>query len=192
MRPIMSIALVLMLAGCGGGYNTWHDLPFSTGSNPNLPAGDSENMRRAMGETANVAPLTTEPGDVWPGPIQAPPTLQDLESQGSATPGQPMPPVGSSTPPMPSSVPIMPLPSQAPSASLPAPSSVTGLQSGQTPKAGQVVPTSKGLGVTTGGTANYQTMVTPGGGQSIVVPNGNGTSTIIRPDGTVETVPTPK
>ncbi len=29
-------------------------------------------------------------------------------------------------------------------------------------------------------------------GQSIVVPNGNGTSTIIHPDGTVETVPTPK
>jgi hypothetical protein len=31
-----------------------------------------------------------------------------------------------------------------------------------------------------------------GAGQSIVVPNGNGTSTIIHPDGTVETVPTPK
>ena len=31
-----------------------------------------------------------------------------------------------------------------------------------------------------------------GGGQSIVVPNGNGTSTIIHPNGTVETVPTPK
>jgi hypothetical protein len=28
--------------------------------------------------------------------------------------------------------------------------------------------------------------------QSIVVPNGNGTSTIIHPDGTTETVPTPK
>ena len=50
----------------------------------------------------------------------------------------------------------------------------------------------QGLGVTTGGTAKYQTIVTPGGGQSIVVPNGNGTSTVIHPDGTVETVPTPK
>ena len=34
--------------------------------------------------------------------------------------------------------------------------------------------------------------MTPGGGQSIVVPNGNGTSTIIHPNGTVETMPTPK
>jgi hypothetical protein len=129
---------------------------------------------------------------VWPGPIQPPPTLQDLETQ-SGQPTQPLPPVGSSTPPMPSSVPIMPsLPSQAPSASLPGQSSVTGFPSAQTPRPGQVVPTNQGLGVTTGGTSKYQTIVTPGGGQSIVVPNGNGTSTVIHPDGTVETVPTPK
>jgi hypothetical protein len=30
------------------------------------------------------------------------------------------------------------------------------------------------------------------GGSTLVVPNGNGTSTIIHPDGSVETVPTPK
>ncbi len=29
-------------------------------------------------------------------------------------------------------------------------------------------------------------------GQSITVPNGNGTSTVIHPDGTTETIPTPK
>jgi hypothetical protein len=32
----------------------------------------------------------------------------------------------------------------------------------------------------------------PASGQSIMVPNGNGTTTIIHPDGTIETVPTPK
>lgn len=192
MRPIALLALLLTLSGCGGSYNTWHDLPFTTGSNPNRPPGNSENMRRVMGETANVQPLTTEPGDVWPGPIQPPPTLQDLETQ-SGQPTQPLPPVGSSTPPMPSTVPIMPsLPSQAPSATLPGQSSVTGIPGTQTPQSGQVVPTNQGLGVTTGGTAKYQTIITPGGGQSIVVPNGNGTSTIIHPNGTVETVPTPK
>jgi hypothetical protein len=31
-----------------------------------------------------------------------------------------------------------------------------------------------------------------GAGQSIMVPNGNGTTTIIHPDGTIETIPTPK
>jgi hypothetical protein len=54
-----------------------------------------------------------------------------------------------------------------------------------------VVPTNQGLGVTTGGTTKYQTIVTPGGGQSIVVPNGNGTSTVIGPTGNVTTIPTP-
>lgn len=191
MRPIAFLALLLTLTGCGGGFNTWHDLPFSTGSNPNLPAGSSENLRRVMGETANVQPLTPEPGDVWPGPIKPPPTLQDLEGQGGQL-GQPTAPAGSSTPPMPSSVPLMPTPSQAPATQLPGQSSVTGAPSAQAPQPGQVVQTSRGPGVTTGGTDKYQTITTPGGGQSIVVPNGNGTSTIIRPDGTVETVPTPK
>ena len=33
---------------------------------------------------------------------------------------------------------------------------------------------------------------TPGTNADIVVPNGNGTSTIVHPDGTVQTVPTPR
>ena len=44
--------------------------------------------------------------------------------------------------------------------------------------------------VTSGGTSGYQTLTTPGGGTAIVVPNGNGTSTIIHSDGRIETVPT--
>lgn len=187
MRHIVFLGLLLTLAGCGGGLNTWHDLPFTTGSNPNLPPGNSENMRRAMGESSAVQPLRPEPGDVWPGPIKPPPTLQDLESQGFQ-PTSPLPPIGSSSPP-PSSPP--PQPAAAPSTTLPTQSSVTGVPR-PSPQTGQTIPTQKGIGVVTGGTANYQTIVTPGGGQAIVIPNGNGTSTIIHPDGTVETVPTPK
>jgi hypothetical protein len=52
------------------------------------------------------------------------------------------------------------------------------------------VQTPQGPGVTTGGTSGYQTLTTPGGGTAIVVPNGNGTSTIIHSDGRIETVPT--
>jgi hypothetical protein len=192
MRRVVFLGLLLTLAGCGGGYNTWHDLPFTTGSNPNQPAGDSENMRRAMGEPANVQPLMPEPGDVWPGPIKPPPTLQDLESQ-SGEPEQPLPPVGSSTPPSVTPPSYPPLPSAAPTTTLPAQSTRTGQPTAMTPPPnGQVYQTNKGPAVSTGGTSNYQTITTPGGGQSIVVPNGNGTSTIIHPDGTVETVPTPK
>lgn len=187
MRPYALLALSLMLSGCG--YNTWYNAPFTTGSDPNQPVGTSENMRRVMGEAANTTPLTPEPGDVWPGPIKPPPTLQDLENQSGQQPVQPLPPIGSSSPPS-SPLPMPGVPSSAPSTSLPAASAVTGVTTG--PRPGQVVQTSKGQGVTTGGTSNYQTITTPGGGQAIVVPNGNGTSTIIHPDGTVETVPTPK
>jgi ABC-type hemin transport system ATPase subunit len=35
-------------------------------------------------------------------------------------------------------------------------------------------------------------MTMPGGGSAIVVPNGNGTSTVIKSDGSIETIPTPK
>ncbi len=191
MRRIVFFGLLLTLAGCGGGFSTWHDLPFTTGSNPNLPPGDSENMRRAMGEPATVEPLTPEAGDVWPGPIKPPPTLQDLESQ-SGQAAEPLPPVDSSTPPGSTQPGLAPLPSATPATTSPGRSTTTGMPSAATPQPGQVYQTGRGPAVSTGGTANYQTITTPGGGQSIVVPNGNGTSTIIHPNGTVETVPTPK
>jgi hypothetical protein len=60
------------------------------------------------------------------------------------------------------------------------------------PSYGQTVQMPSGTGVTTGGTQGYQTLTTPGGGSAIVVPNGNGTSTVIKSDGTIETIPTPK
>jgi hypothetical protein len=192
MRRIVFLGLLLTLAGCGGGFSTWHDLPFTTGSNPNLPPGDSENMRRAMGEPSAVEPLTTEPGDVWPGPIKPPPTLQDLESQSGQTAEPLPPPVGSSTPPGSNQPGLAPL-RTGPSAPSPGQSTAPGVPSAATPQAGQVYQTNRGPAVSTGGTTNYQTITTPGAaGQSIVVPNGNGTSTIIHPNGTVETVPTPK
>jgi hypothetical protein len=40
-----------------------------------------------------------------------------------------------------------------------------------------------GLGVTTGGTSHYQTLVSPGGGSAIAVPNGNNSVTMIGPAG---------
>ena len=58
--------------------------------------------------------------------------------------------------------------------------------------AGQVYTTPQGPAVTGGGTSGYQTITPPGGGSAIVVPNGNGTSTIIHSDGRIETVPTPR
>jgi hypothetical protein len=45
---------------------------------------------------------------------------------------------------------------------------------------------------TTSGGPGVQTYTGPTGTTGLVVPNGNGTSTLIAPDGSVQTVPTPK
>ena len=59
-------------------------------------------------------------------------------------------------------------------------------------RAGQVVQLPQGgIGVTTGGTANYQTMGTPGG-SAIMVPSGGGTSSVIGSGGGSGTVNTPR
>ena len=81
MRRIALTCLCLALSGCG--YNTWWNPPFTTGSNPNMPVGNSENMRRVFGDEVETPVLTPEPGDIWPGPLPPEPTLQELEQQGT-------------------------------------------------------------------------------------------------------------
>lgn len=204
MRRIALACLCLALSGCG--YDTWWNAPFTSGSNPHFPAGDSENMRRVMGQDVQVPALTTEPGDIWPGPLPPEPTLQELEQQtgeqpateqpvpGSPLFNQPKPPSpppelprGSSTTPGSNQPPLAPIPApRGPSVSTP----VTPPPAA--PQPGQIVTTPSGPGVTSGGTSGYQTLTVPGGGSAIVVPNGNGTSTVIYPNGKIETVPTPR
>jgi len=201
MRRIAFICLCLALPGCE--YSTWSNVPFTTGTNPNMPVGDSENMRRVLGDEVATPQLTPEPGDIWPGPLPPIMSLQDLERQGEVpererpVPGSPLfqgqqppsPPPnisrGSSTPPGSTQPGLTRLPTPAP------PQATNPTPPARNP-AGQVVPTQQGPGVTTGGTSGYQTLTTPGGGSAISVPNGNGTSTIIHSDGRIETVPTPR
>jgi hypothetical protein len=152
MRRIALLSLTTLLGGCG--YNTWWNAPFSTGHNPNLPVADSVNMRRAMGQGVAVTPLTTETGDIWPGPLQPPKTLQDLERQEPIS-GQPAAPTRGSPLSRSANPLLWPLPN--------------GASPGQVPAAGAPQPDRR-----------------------IIVPNGNGTSTVIHPDGRIETIPTPK
>jgi hypothetical protein len=201
MRPITSLAFALIVSGCS--YKAWWNSPFTGGYNSNLPVSDSENMRRVQGRQPSIFPLITEPGDIWPGPVAPQPTLKDLEATGglasqseTPVPGSPLshglgapypspnPNTGSSTPrtAAPPGIPTphigLPLSSHA---SPPAPGA-----------ADQIIQTPKGPAVTSGGGPGYQTTTTPEDGQSIIVPNGNGTSTVIHADGRVETIPTPK
>ncbi len=202
MRRTALLASVLLISGCTG-FGEFLDHTFSPpGRNPNIPMADSENVRRALGQPSEVAPLQPEPGNVWPAPQGPDPTLVDLQQQGNdpargfspttvpgAEPGLPAGrqprPQGSSTPPgsvqqgsrTPSSVP--PLPQPRSSAPGPGPQ-------------GLITPTPQGPAVDAGGTGSYRQLTTPRGPGAIMVPNGNGTSTIINPDGTVQTVPTPR
>jgi hypothetical protein len=203
MRYVALLVPTILLSGCG--YRTWSDVPFTGASNPNLPAGDSENMQRVEGRGGGVAPLTPEAGDIWPNQLKPPPTLEDFEKTGNLTPqteapvpGSPLsrgmegpgpspnPSTGSSTVPGNAQPGLPPLPaSPGPATARQAPARVAPNQTGR------VIQTPQGPNVITGGTPNYQTTTTPGGGQSIIVPNGNGTSTVIHSDGRVETIPTP-
>jgi hypothetical protein len=197
---------LLLLSGCA--YNTWWNAPFTTGTNPNRPTVASENMRRVLGQQVAPAPLLQEPGDIWPGRLKPEPTLQELEQSGSLTPEaeQPVPGSPLSRGTAPGQPPSLP-PQGTEGSSTPPPSNQAGVvqsprlhpprgpaaPTGIVPQAGgQIVNTPTGTGVTTGGSAGYQTMTLPGGGTAIVVPNGNGTSTVIKPDGTIQTIPTQK
>ncbi len=205
MRRIVIIGLTLALSGCG--YKTWWNTPFTGGNNPNLPVSDSENMQRVLGVQPTVEPMTTEAGDIWPDKFESAPTLEDLEKSGGMTSqpegpvagsplfrnGQPMmapiPSQGSSTPPgNPPPSPTTPNPA-APLTSYKTPVTPPPPSGGTT---GQVVQTPSGPSVVTGSGPSYQTTTSPSGGQSIIVPNGNGTSTVIHADGRIETIPTPK
>ena len=205
MKRIVWLGFLLLLSGCG--YKTWWNAPFSSGNDPNVPVIDAENMSRVQGREPSAPALVTEPGDIWPGPLKPPPTLQDLEATGGVTSQPEAPAPGSSSSrsvgrpypsPNPSSGSSTPLRNVQPG--LAAPQTTPPLSSYAAPPpraparepAGQVLATPGGPAVTTGGGPGYQTATDPGGGQSIVVPNGNGTSTVIHSDGRIETVPSKK
>jgi hypothetical protein len=198
------LGLPLILSGCTG-FGTFLDHSFSLpGTNPNLPMADSENVRRVLGQSPDPKPLQPEAGNVWPGPERPEPTLEDVsrnpgtETQrgfpATTVPGaQPGLPAGRQPRPLGSSTPPGDLNDNSevgpgPTAGVPplprAPTSVPGPG-----PLGRIIQTPSGPAVDAGGTRAYRQLTTPQGPGAIMVPNGNGTSTIINPNGTIQTVP---
>ena len=195
-RSALLALCAVSLTGCG--YHFWDRPPFDTGSDPYAPSGETENMRRARGQPVAVQTLSPASGNMWPGPIQKTPSMADLvkqESQGQLPPMQQLPgqPPSPTLPPENRAVPSTPvqpvepnIPPVPQAGAPPAPEASSG------PNTGQVVQTPGGPSVTTGGTGAFKTLTMPNGQTGILVPNGNGTSTIIMSNGQVQTVPTPK
>jgi hypothetical protein len=199
MRLLASLGLLLALTGCG----QFADSPFdgfggfvadthNVMRGPNRPVGDSDNMRRVMGEASTSEPLLPEPGNVWPGPQPPDMTLSDIQRANNGEdilkPGEEMnlrSPRGSSTPPgvigtgpIQNGQRVQPSPQTLPSNAQPAPRDPTI----QTPSGPAVLRNNGSVSTYTDTTGNT----------GIVIPNGNGTSTLVAPDGTVQTVPSPR
>lgn len=196
MRRLALLGLCsLSLTGCA--YHAWDRIPFVAGADPYAPPGESENIRRARGQQIAPEALSPATGNMWPGPIQPTPSLADLVKQESGgrlpnlqpLPGQPQAPLmpprqGNLAAGPPVLAPVQPYIPPVPNVatpSTPGPAPV--------PPTGGVVQTPEGPAVTSGGTGAFSTVTMPNGQTGIVVPNGNGTSTVIMSNGQVQTIP---
>ncbi|HTR16437.1 MAG TPA: hypothetical protein VMI52_05310 [Acetobacteraceae bacterium] len=197
MRRFALLTSTLLLAGCtGSGF--WTFLGNSTtlpGANPNAPFGDAENMKRVRAQTVEMPALQPEAGNVWPGPPPPQPTLADIERQQNAE-GFRLPPESAMPPmpglemkqgaPTPNAGPSLPRDLQVPPPVVTPPVPEAPVP----PPSAYAPPAMPKAGLETGGKSRTQGGAIPKG--SIVIPNGNGTSTVIGPDGSITTIPTPR
>jgi hypothetical protein len=213
MRRI-ALSGLLLLSGCTGfGHFIGDTHTFNT--NPNPPVGDAANIQRANGGAGVQEALLPETGQVWPTAIPQMPTLADIQKQmdlnGNAAPQLGPVPAGPGQMPNLNTLPgmqgVTPMP-QVPGSGVGTGASLTPPLQGMTPpvkapyteppeltmpKLGTSISTPQGPATITGGTANYQTLAPINGqGGAILIPNGNGTSTLVMPNGTISSVPSPK
>jgi len=182
MRLIPLLACLPLLSACAGsGFWRYEKDGFTLpGANPNRPTIAAANYDRVVHDDVpqTKTSLLTEGGDIWPPPPTAVPTLKDMQLKQAATIQE----GGAGPEGLP---PLPPLPSlpgyeiSKPDAVGPAPESSFGKGVARVPFGG-AVPTSKVVPLKDAGDG------------AIMVPNGNGTSTVIAPNGAISTVPTPK
>lgn len=187
-----ALPAVLFLGGCSGLGKFLGDTITIPGMNPNLPYGISENSDRSRGLQPAVSPILPQPGNMWPGPPQPLPTLnQASHEQAGELSGNlghadtaPMHDGGSMSMGEGDAI-AHGATSGADSFSGGGPgagASETGAPGASTPRPsalGDHVPDAS---------SRYRVKMSPGKGDTIVIPNGDGTSTVIGPDGTVKTV----
>jgi hypothetical protein len=179
MRPYPLLACLTLLSACSGSgfYRYERDTFTLPGANPNRPTLAAPNYNLVMHDDVprKTQVLVTDQGDIWPPPPKPIPTLKDLQAKQIATGGS----VTDGLPP------LAPLPS------------LPGYEISQ-PDPTRAAPEpsfAKGVARVPFGANVNTTAVVPlkdAGNGAIVVPNGNGTSTVISPTGKISTIPTPK
>ena len=169
----------------------------------------SQTVARVMGPPGAGYPpetLQTEAGNVWPGPLPPRATLanpdaalrgipdyepaisrRDPSAEAVPRSGPPRRGLPRGTAGLPPPLPELPETPRSPLAAPPA----SIFPERPPPRAdGQVIHTPSGPVVTSGGTDRVQSFNVPGGGTGTAIRDGN-TTTLIGPDGRVQTVPTP-
>ncbi|MCP1222096.1 hypothetical protein NKW45_09590 [Acetobacter orientalis] len=85
MRKAALVAVCLSVSGCSGFGKYVSDTATLPGENPNAPAGSDLNMRRVYGYHTAETPILPQGGNIWPGPPPPLPTLEDVEKDRSGT-----------------------------------------------------------------------------------------------------------
>ena len=214
MRRIAFALIPLLLAGCSNelgnptvGMGGFLSDTFALHGGANRPAIDSLNGQRVMGKDVELDPLLPEPGNVWPGALPPSRTMGELqreEQMGSLPPIDSVAPRSTTPPPTTLRVPgsSMAPPAPLPSDIAPGTTATPRLAPPTQPPAGgvsspprpqsRVLQTPVGPATTTVGSNGVETYTLPSGRTGIVMPNANGTLTLIGPDGTTTTVPAPR
>ncbi|MFT8931492.1 MAG: hypothetical protein ABF976_02215 [Acetobacter syzygii] len=171
MRRAALLGVCVMMSGCAGFEKVMSDTMTLPGENPNAPSGSDLNMRRVQGQATKEVPILPQGGNIWPGPPDPLPTLEDV-ARGRA--GRP-PAAGQAT--------------------------ATGpqLPDGQEMSIGEQESIHKGVvGHGEYGAPDHPSNVVKpaGGGKAaaapIEIPNGDGTTTLIHSDGSISTIGTPR
>lgn len=204
MRRSALLGPLLLLGGCSGLGHFFSDTARLPGQNPNATTGVSENLQRSRGVEPATDPIRPQDGNVWPGPPQPLPTLSDVSHFGIQGEGGAL--LGGTG---------------GTGGAMPRGGSMS-MGEGESVRRGAAVDDGgfaggggNGMGSALSGTGLSSSVPDPAtkfhggngggnggggahgggsdGGGNIVIPNGDGTSTVISPDGSVKTVKgTPK
>lgn len=155
VRNVMVLLLLAGLAGCGGFGKILSDNTELPGSLPNTPRAEGENMRRVVGQAPQVLPIMPQERNIWP---VIPATGQAMLAMDAGTFRSPTP-----------------------------------LDAPDLPAGGEMQIGNDGVQlVLPGRDSHVSTLSSPApathksvSDAAIVVPNGDGTNTVVGPDGTV-------